>query len=233
MQSESVSRSVVSDSLQPHGLYSPWDSPGQNTGVGCLSLLQGFFLTQGSNPGLPHCRRIIYQVIDANILPILKIGFLAHHSYKKESFIFCRDSSFTADNMQIFPPGLPLLFGFNQRCLFLSIYLFLLWADLGLGFGAGFWSFLHALKCAGFSCRTAQAFGRGCSGGVNGLRCSEACEVSKLGVLQRQVDSLQPGHQGKPSGITWNVGGRKALETQVEGSANHPSRARWDGPKPH
>ena len=156
----------MSDSLQPHGLYSPWDSPGQNTGVGCLSLLQGFFLTQGSNPGLPHCRRIIYQLIDANILPILKTGFLAHHSCKKESFIFCRDSSFTADNVQIFPPGLLLLFGFNQRCLFLSTYLFLLWADLGLGFGAGFWSFLHALKCAGFSCRTAQAFGRGCSGGV-------------------------------------------------------------------
>ena len=35
------SRSVVSDSLQQHGLYSPWNSPGQNTGVGSLSLLQG------------------------------------------------------------------------------------------------------------------------------------------------------------------------------------------------
>ena len=32
----------------PHGLYSPWNSPGQNTGVGSLSLLQGIFLTQGS-----------------------------------------------------------------------------------------------------------------------------------------------------------------------------------------
>ena len=51
--------SVVSDSLQPHGLYSPWNSPGQNTGVGSLSLLQGIFPTQGSNPGLPHCRRIL------------------------------------------------------------------------------------------------------------------------------------------------------------------------------
>ena len=110
-----------------------------------------------------------YQLIDANILPILKTGFLAHHSCKKESFIFCRDSSFTADNVQIFPPGLLLLFGFNQRCLFLSIYLFLLWADPGLDFGAGFWSqtFLRALKCAGFSCRTAQAFGCGCSRGVS------------------------------------------------------------------
>ena len=39
-----------------------WDSPGQNTGVGSLSLLQGIFPTQGSNPGPPHCRRILYQL---------------------------------------------------------------------------------------------------------------------------------------------------------------------------
>ena len=39
------SSSVVSDSLRPHGLYSPWNSPGQNTGVGSLSLLQGIFPT--------------------------------------------------------------------------------------------------------------------------------------------------------------------------------------------
>ena len=59
---ESASRSVVSDSLQPNGLHSPWNSPGQNTGVGSLSLLQVIFPTQGSNPGLPHCRRILYQL---------------------------------------------------------------------------------------------------------------------------------------------------------------------------
>ena len=59
---ESESHSVVSDSLQPHGLYSPWSSPGQNTGVGSLSLLQGIFPTQGLNPGLPHCRQILYQL---------------------------------------------------------------------------------------------------------------------------------------------------------------------------
>ena len=55
-----VSCSVMSNSLQPHGLYSPCNSPGQNTGVGSLSLLQKIFPTQGSNPGLPHCRRILY-----------------------------------------------------------------------------------------------------------------------------------------------------------------------------
>ena len=58
----SESRSAVSDSLWPHGLYSPWNSPGQDTGVGNLSLLQGIFPTQGSNPGLPHYRWILYQL---------------------------------------------------------------------------------------------------------------------------------------------------------------------------
>ena len=52
----------MSDSLWPHGLYSLWYSPGQNTGLGNLYLLQGIFSTQGSNPGLPHCRRILYQL---------------------------------------------------------------------------------------------------------------------------------------------------------------------------
>ena len=58
----SESRSVVSDSLRRHGLYSPWNSPGQNTGVGSHSLPQGIFPTQGLNPGLLHCRRILYQL---------------------------------------------------------------------------------------------------------------------------------------------------------------------------
>ena len=58
---ESESCSVVSDSLLPHGLYSLWNSPGQNTGVGSLFLLQGIFPTQRLNPGLPHCRQILYQ----------------------------------------------------------------------------------------------------------------------------------------------------------------------------
>ena len=59
---ESESRLVVSDSLWPHGLYSPWNSPGQNTGVDSPSLRQRIFPTQGSNPGLPHGRQILYQL---------------------------------------------------------------------------------------------------------------------------------------------------------------------------
>ena len=58
----SESHSVVSASLGPRGLYSPRNSRGQNTGVGSLSLLQGIFPIQGSNPGLPHCRQILYQL---------------------------------------------------------------------------------------------------------------------------------------------------------------------------
>ena len=53
-----LSRSVVSDSMQPYGRSSarflcPWDSPGKNNRVGCHALLQGVFLTQGSNPPSP------------------------------------------------------------------------------------------------------------------------------------------------------------------------------------
>ena len=58
VQSESKSLSVMSDSLRPHGL-SPWNSPGQNTGVGSLSLLQGICPTQELNWDLLHCRRIL------------------------------------------------------------------------------------------------------------------------------------------------------------------------------
>ena len=60
--SESESCSVVVNSLQPHGLYNTWNSPGQNTGVGNLSLLQGTRPTQGSNPDLPQLQTDLYQL---------------------------------------------------------------------------------------------------------------------------------------------------------------------------
>ena len=62
----------MSDLLRPHELYSPWDSPGQNTGVGSLSLLQGIFPTQGLNPGLLHCKQILYQLSHAGSPRILE-----------------------------------------------------------------------------------------------------------------------------------------------------------------
>ena len=68
----SENHSVLFDSLQPHGLYIPWNSPGQNTGVGSLSLLQRIFPTQGWNPGLQHCRRILHQLSHKGNPRILK-----------------------------------------------------------------------------------------------------------------------------------------------------------------
>ena len=55
----SESRSVVSNILRPHRLHSPWNSPGQNTGVGSLSLFQGIFPIRVLNPSLLHCRQIL------------------------------------------------------------------------------------------------------------------------------------------------------------------------------
>ena len=67
LESENVSHSVMSDSLQPHELQPtrllcPQGFSKKNTGVGCCFLLQGIFPFQGSNPGLPHCRRILCQL---------------------------------------------------------------------------------------------------------------------------------------------------------------------------
>ena len=64
---ESVSHSVVSDSATPwttvvHPTPLSKDSPGKNTGVGCCSLPQGIFPTQGSNLGLLHCKQFLYQL---------------------------------------------------------------------------------------------------------------------------------------------------------------------------
>ena len=74
----------MSDSLRPHGPYSPWNSPGQNTGVGSHSLLQG------SNPSLPNCRQILYQlshqgssrivvIVRSLWIPQIWILLLSHH----------------------------------------------------------------------------------------------------------------------------------------------------------
>ena len=72
-ESENVSNSVISDSLQtylgPTRLLCPWNSPGKNTGEGCHFLLQGIFPTQGSNLCLLHLLR--WQ---ANSLPLSHLG---------------------------------------------------------------------------------------------------------------------------------------------------------------
>ena len=60
----------MSQSFKPYGLWParllcPWDFPGKNTGVGCHALLQGIFLTQGSNPSLLH-----WQVNSLQLAPL-------------------------------------------------------------------------------------------------------------------------------------------------------------------
>ena len=100
---KSESRSVVSNSLWPQGLYSPRNSPGQSTGVGSHSLFQGIFPTQGSNPSLLHHRQTfhhwvtriantsyiytqfsvwwsLYNINVVRSLPCLKLIYVSHWS---------------------------------------------------------------------------------------------------------------------------------------------------------
>ena len=77
-----VSCSVMSNSLQPHGLkptrlLCPWNSPGKNTGVDCHSLLQGIFLTQRDpNLSLLHCRQILYWLSHQGSLTLRDLSSL-------------------------------------------------------------------------------------------------------------------------------------------------------------
>ena len=57
-------------------LFYPWNSPGKNTGMGCHSLIQEIFLTQGFNPGLPHCRQILCYLNHLGSPPALQGRFL-------------------------------------------------------------------------------------------------------------------------------------------------------------
>ena len=77
-ETEYVSRSIMSSSLQPRGLWParllcPWNSPGKNTGVGIHSLLWGIF--PASNPGLLHCKQILYHLNHQGspIIPIMMV----------------------------------------------------------------------------------------------------------------------------------------------------------------
>ena len=87
-----VSCSVMSDSLWPHGLWPArllysLNSPSKNTGVGCHSLLQRIFLTQGLNPGLLHCRKTLYH-LSLYILYIMNnaVNMWIHRSLQDSDF---------------------------------------------------------------------------------------------------------------------------------------------------
>ena len=68
---KSPNRVRLWDLMKPTRLLCPWNAPGKNSGMGSRSLLQGTFLTQRSNLGLPHCRRILYHLTTGEALPAL------------------------------------------------------------------------------------------------------------------------------------------------------------------
>ena len=85
---------VMSNSLRPHGLsparlLSPWDFPGNSTGVDCHFLLQEVFPTQGSNPGLPHCRQTLYHLSHQGsitwIIQKICIKILTSYDYSEDT----------------------------------------------------------------------------------------------------------------------------------------------------
>ena len=135
--SECESRSVMSDSLWPHGLYTPWNFAGQNTGVGSLSLLQGIFPAQRSNPGLPNSRWILYQLShkgSPRILEWVACSFSSGSSQPRNpTWVSCTAGRFFA-NQATREAQSPWL------CLMAELLFCLLWQ----------FSFLSA--CSHFSC---------------------------------------------------------------------------------
>ena len=104
---KSESHSVVSNSLQPRGLDSPRNSPGQNTGVGNLSLLQGSFPSQRSNPDLLHCRRILYQLNHQGSPRILEWVAIPSPGDLRDPGIEQGSPALLADSLPTELPGLP------------------------------------------------------------------------------------------------------------------------------
>ena len=179
----------MSNSLQPHRLFSPWNSPGQNTGVGSLSLLQGIFPTQGLNPGLPHCRQILCQLSpqgSPRTLEWISYPFSRGSSWpRNRTGVSCiADRFFTnwavreAQSPEAYTSFLPypwhqpygtgsiiiLILQLRKQAGFLKIYLPILsLTALGVGSGVGFLQSrpggLLYLQHAGVSCFGAQALG--------------------------------------------------------------------------
>ena len=112
--SENESHSIMFDSFWPHGLYSSWNSLGQNTGVVSLSLLQGIFPTQRSNPGLPHCRQILYQLSRKESPRILEWVAFPFSSRSSQPRNWTRVSCIASDSIPTELSGKPLHIGDTQ-----------------------------------------------------------------------------------------------------------------------
>ena len=117
---ESESLSVLLESSRPHGLHSPWNSPGQNTG---FSLLQGIFPTQGFNPGLPNCRLIIYQLSHKGSPRILEWVAISFSGDLPNPGIQPRSPSLQADSLPAEPQEKPKNSGLGSLSHLQQIFL--------------------------------------------------------------------------------------------------------------
>ena len=74
--------------LGPTRILRPWGFPGKSTGMGCHFLLQGIFPTQGSNPGLPHCRQLLYHLSHQGNPSLYSCHFFLISSASSRSLLF-------------------------------------------------------------------------------------------------------------------------------------------------
>ena len=117
----------MSNSLQSHGRYRPWNSPDQNTGVSSISLLQGIFPTQGLNRGLLHCRQILYQLSSQRMM--LKSTSAALTSYSIFNLLFftsykiplCACSLFTISSLCLNKKNKNVEITFHSMSMSLSV----------------------------------------------------------------------------------------------------------------
>ena len=111
------------------GLYNPWNSPGQNTGVGSHFLLQRIFPTQGLNPGPPHCRQILYclsQQGSPRILELVVYSFSRGSSWPRyQTGTSCIAGRFFTnwDTRETYPFSFESIFTINIR-IYINIQLY-------------------------------------------------------------------------------------------------------------
>ena len=108
------SRPALWDPMDSRLLH-PWNRPGQNSGVGSHSLLQGIFPTQGLNPGLPHCRWILYCLSHQGSPRILEWAACPCSRGSSRPRDQTRVSCIRADSSPAELPGKPYI---NHRILF-------------------------------------------------------------------------------------------------------------------
>ena len=108
--------------LCPTRLLCPWSSPDKNTGVGCLSLLQGIFPTQGSNLGLPHCRQTLYPLSHQGSPRILEWFPCPLPGSLPNPVIKLRSPALQADCLPSEPPGKPKITGVGSLSLLQGIF---------------------------------------------------------------------------------------------------------------